>query len=162
MNCSRPTWVSCRSRRDPLAAVARDRNAGPRVRATTLDLNQFARSRPPPAGACLQANRGWHCSAVDRATPSSHRHPAEQRRLLEQIQRRGRPACVIETVVVEIVPFEDVSAEFAAGEGEASLESWRRAHWAYFGRECARLGREPTPTMPVVCERFKVVYRGIP
>lgn len=74
----------------------------------------------------------------------------------------GRTACVIETLEVEVVPFELVSAEFAAGEGEGdgSLEYWRRAHWAYFGRECVRIGREPSQVMPVVCERFSVVYNA--
>lgn len=74
----------------------------------------------------------------------------------------GRPLCVIETRAVAIVPFEDVSAEFAAteGEGDGSLRYWREAHWAFFGRECERIGRERSPTMPVVCERFEVIYRG--
>ena len=72
----------------------------------------------------------------------------------------GKPACVIETLKVEVVPFEQVGAEFAAseGEGDGSLAYWRRVHWAYFGRECARLGREPSRVMPVACERFRVVY----
>jgi uncharacterized protein YhfF len=74
----------------------------------------------------------------------------------------GRPACVIETLQVEVLPFDQVTAEFAAieGEGDGSLAYWRRVHWAYFGRECARLGREPSLTMPVACERFSVIYRG--
>ncbi|MEJ8855134.1 ASCH domain-containing protein [Variovorax robiniae] len=74
----------------------------------------------------------------------------------------GRPACVIETLEVEVLPFEQVTAEFAAieGEGDGSLEYWRRVHWSYFGRECARVGREPSLTMPIACERFKVVYRA--
>ena len=73
----------------------------------------------------------------------------------------GKPMCVIETVAVAVVPFEQVSAEFAAteGEGDGSLEYWRRAHWAYFGRECARIGREPSQSMPVACERFDVIYK---
>lgn len=73
----------------------------------------------------------------------------------------GRPTCVIETVKVEVLPFEQVTAAFAAieGEGDGSLEYWRRAHWAYFGRECARVGREPSLAMPVACEQFQVVYR---
>ena len=72
----------------------------------------------------------------------------------------GKPACIIETLEVEVVPFEQVGAEFAAseGEGDGSLAYWRRVHWAYFGRECARLGREPSRVMPVACERFRVVY----
>jgi uncharacterized protein YhfF len=74
----------------------------------------------------------------------------------------GRPVCVIETLAIEILPFEQVSAEFAAieGEGDGSLEYWRRVHRDYFGRECARVGREPSEAMPVACERFRVIYRA--
>ena len=73
---------------------------------------------------------------------------------------RGNPLCIIETTQVEVVPFEEVSAAFAAteGEGDKSLRYWRRAHWAYLGRECARIGRTPDQRMPVLCERFTVVY----
>ena len=71
------------------------------------------------------------------------------------------PLCVIETQRIDIVAFDDVSEEFAAteGEGDGSLAYWRQAHWAYFGRECKRIGREPDLRMPVVCERFGVVFR---
>jgi uncharacterized protein YhfF len=74
----------------------------------------------------------------------------------------GTPACVIETQEVDVLPFEQVGAGFAAveGEGDGSLAYWRRAHWAYFGRECRRLGREPSQDMPVACERFRVVYKA--
>jgi uncharacterized protein YhfF len=63
---------------------------------------------------------------------------------------------------VQIVPFSEVGADFAAteGEGDGSLAYWRQAHTAYFGRECQRLGRELGLSAPVVCERFAVVYRG--
>jgi len=73
----------------------------------------------------------------------------------------GTPACVIETLDVEVLPFEQVTAEFASieGEGDGSLAFWRRVHWLYFGRECARVGRAPSLTMPVACERFEVVHR---
>ena len=72
----------------------------------------------------------------------------------------GKPACVIETLEIEVVPFEQVTAEFAAseGEGDGSLAYWRHVHWAYFGRECARIGRAPSQVMPVVSERFSVIY----
>lgn len=73
----------------------------------------------------------------------------------------GKPVCVIETVQVDIVPYKDVGAEFAAieGEGDGSLAYWQRIHSAYFARECARLGREPSDTMPILCESFRVVFR---
>ena len=72
------------------------------------------------------------------------------------------PLCVIQTQRVDIVPYDDVTEEFAAteGEGDGSLTYWRRAHWAYFGRECQRIGRIPDSKMPVVCERFEVIFRG--
>jgi uncharacterized protein YhfF len=72
------------------------------------------------------------------------------------------PLCIIETRRVDVVAFDEVSAEFAAteGEGDGSLEYWREAHRAYFGRECHRIGRTPEPKMPVVCERFEVVFRS--
>ena len=72
------------------------------------------------------------------------------------------PLCVIETKRVDVVAYDQVSAEFAAteGEGDGSLLCWQEAHWAYFGRECQRIGRVRDPKMPVACERFKVVFRG--
>lgn len=75
---------------------------------------------------------------------------------------RGTPQCVIETRSISVVPFEEVSAQFAAveGEGDATLEYWRRVHWEYFGRECGRIGRAQSSTMPVLCEKFEVVYSG--
>jgi uncharacterized protein YhfF len=74
----------------------------------------------------------------------------------------GSARCVIETIHIEVVPFEEVSEAFAAteGEGDGSLAYWRRVHTAFFGRECQRLGLAPMPRMPVVCEKFEVVYRG--
>lgn len=74
----------------------------------------------------------------------------------------GKPACVIETRSVEIVPFEEVTPEFAQieGEGDKSLEYWREAHWNFFTSECAQIGRIPSSDMKVVCEQFAVVYRA--
>ncbi len=73
---------------------------------------------------------------------------------------RGDPWCVIEYTSVETGPFGDVDARFAAleGEGDGSLAWWREAHWRYFSRRCAALGRQPDERMPVSCEQFRVVY----
>lgn len=69
---------------------------------------------------------------------------------------------IIETLSIEAVPFEEVTAEFAAieGEGDKSLRYWREEHWAYFKGECERIGREPSLRMPVYCERFELVFAG--
>lgn len=73
----------------------------------------------------------------------------------------GSPLCIIETESVEVVPFSEVSAEFAAleGEGDGSLSFWREAHRQYFTRECAQAGRQFSEDMLVACERFKVAYQ---
>ena len=72
----------------------------------------------------------------------------------------GAPQCVIQTTDIRVIPFDEVDAEFAAseGEGDLSLEYWRRVHWDYFSRRCAALGKEPSEKMPVNCERFKLLY----
>lgn len=74
----------------------------------------------------------------------------------------GNPRAVIQTTEVRILPFGEVEADFAAdeGEGDLSLEWWRQAHWRFFSRACAKIGRQPNQKMPVVCERFRLVYAG--
>lgn len=73
----------------------------------------------------------------------------------------GAPLCIIETLAVDLIPFDEVTAEFAAteGEGDGSLEYWRRVHEEFFARECAQHGRQFSRDMPVACERFRVVFR---
>ena len=70
------------------------------------------------------------------------------------------PVCIVETTELRILPFKDVDARFAYdyGEGDRTLEWWREHLWEYYAEECAALGREPAAEMPLVCERFRVVY----
>jgi uncharacterized protein YhfF len=70
------------------------------------------------------------------------------------------PALVTRIVSSEIIPFNEVTAEYAAieGEGDGSLEHWRRGHWNYFSRECERIRRVPDSTMSVICNVFEVVH----
>ncbi len=72
----------------------------------------------------------------------------------------AEPLCVIEATSINVVPYNQVTADFAAteGEGDKSLRYWREAHWDFFSEECVRIGREPDLEMPVVCEKFKVIY----
>jgi len=74
---------------------------------------------------------------------------------------RGNPLCLIETTFVETKPFNKVDAQFAydEGEGDRSLEYWRQVHWRFFERTCAEVGNQLSEEMPVVCERFKVLYK---
>lgn len=56
------------------------------------------------------------------------------------VNHRNEPSLVLRFVDVTVVPFANVTAEFAAreGEGDGSLEYWRAAHLSFFERECAR------------------------
>lgn len=72
----------------------------------------------------------------------------------------GTAICIIRTTEVEIVPFDAVTAEFAAaeGEGDGSLQYWRAVHRQAFARELSLMGKVVEDDMPVVCERFELVF----
>ena len=75
------------------------------------------------------------------------------------VDHHHEPAIVTRITSVQIIPYAEVTAEYAAieGEGDGSLEYWRKAHWAFFSRECRRIGREPEEAMPVICTIFEVL-----
>ena len=72
----------------------------------------------------------------------------------------GKAKCVIQTVKVQIVPFNEVTAEMARkeGEGDLSVDYWRKGHTVFFKEECQEIGREFSEVMPVVFEEFALVY----
>ena len=72
----------------------------------------------------------------------------------------GEAQCIIQTCSVAVVPFSEISEEYARieGEGDKSLEYWREVHWDYYIRELAEFGMSPAQDMPVVCEMFEVVF----
>lgn len=71
-------------------------------------------------------------------------------------------ACVIKTTRVRIIPFSEVPQEHAykEGEGDRSLEFWRRAHKEFFTMEMNEIGKAFSEDMPVVCEEYEVVFRA--
>lgn len=99
------------------------------------------------------ASLAWEYNADNEPIPRAGEHSIV-------LDGDGDPLCVIKTVRVYIECFRDVDEEqaFAEGEGDRSLDFWREAHWKYFSRRCEIIGREPTETMPVICERFQVVW----
>ena len=75
------------------------------------------------------------------------------------VDHRNEPSLITSITRVEVLAFSQVTPEYAAieGEGDGSIEYWRKAHWAFFSRECKRIGREPSLSMPVVCAVFEVL-----
>ena len=76
------------------------------------------------------------------------------------VDHRNRPVLITRIVSSEVIAFNEVSAEYAAieGEGDGSLAYWREGHWRFFSRECKRIGKEPSQTMPVICNVFEVLH----
>jgi len=71
------------------------------------------------------------------------------------------PKAVLYLESVSIVPFDEVTADFAflEGEGDRTLAYWRRVHEAFFRRAYASAGLSFHDQMLCVCEKFCVVYQ---
>lgn len=76
------------------------------------------------------------------------------------VGREGSPYALIELKQVETVAFDAVDAAYAAieGEGDATLETWRRDHLWYFSDVCQRLGGSFDGDTPVLCQVFRVLW----
>lgn len=74
---------------------------------------------------------------------------------------RGRPRVVLRTTEVRVGPLSSVDDEFAwdEGEGDRTREDWLRGHTTYFKRTHQRLGIPFHADIPVVFERFEIVYQ---
>jgi uncharacterized protein YhfF len=73
---------------------------------------------------------------------------------------QGNAQCIIRTTGVSVVRFCDVTAghALAEGEGDGSLEFWRKVHWHYYHRELAGTSYVPAEDMPVVCQYFERIF----
>jgi len=76
------------------------------------------------------------------------------------VDGNGEPLCIIELTEVEIKPFNAVDEQFAFeyGEGDRTLAFWLSDNWDFHSRWCIEIGREPNETMPIVFQRFRLLY----
>lgn len=74
---------------------------------------------------------------------------------------QGVAQCVVKATKVTILPFKDVTEDFARteGEGDKSLKYWRECHKKFFNEELQELDLQFNEEMLVVCEEFEVVYK---
>ena len=72
---------------------------------------------------------------------------------------QGKPVCVVQDKVVEIIPYNQISAEHAyhEGEGDRSYQYWRKVHDQFFEEEFKANGQKFYPQAPMVCEIFEKV-----
>lgn len=75
------------------------------------------------------------------------------------LDSKNEAVCIVRTTKVEIVPYRQVTEEFARkeGEGDRSLEYWRSVHEDFFTRELQAVKMRFTDEILVVCEEFELV-----
>ncbi|MBA2494428.1 MAG: ASCH domain-containing protein [Acidobacteria bacterium] len=72
----------------------------------------------------------------------------------------GNPQCVIQTTEIRQLPFIEVDAQFAfdEGEGDQTLEDWRRGHRKFFTECCRKSSVEFDESRLINCKRFKLLF----
>ncbi len=73
----------------------------------------------------------------------------------------GKAQCIIEITKVTFKPFFSIDEEYAKmeGEGDKSLDHWKKVHWDYYTRELEPFGRVPRESMIIVCQEFELVFK---
>ncbi len=72
----------------------------------------------------------------------------------------GVAQCIIRNVKISVLPFNQITEEYARseGEGDMSLEYWRKVHKDFFIEELREFDMTFSEEMKVVCEEFEVVF----
>ncbi|MBG6233510.1 uncharacterized protein YhfF [Pedobacter sp. CAN_A7] len=75
----------------------------------------------------------------------------------------GNARAIIETTRITLTPYNEITTEFVRieGEGDKSLEYWKKVHLAYYTREMEPYGENFTEDMIIICEHFKTIYRNM-
>lgn len=73
----------------------------------------------------------------------------------------GKAQCIVRLTKVLFKPYFSIDQEYAKleGEGDKSLEYWKRVHWEYYTRELEPFGRVPRDSMIIVCQEFEKVFQ---
>jgi len=73
----------------------------------------------------------------------------------------GKPRGIVETTRIEIMPFGAITEEMALayGEGEQTVEWWRRVMGEFYKASAARHGEVLTDDTRLIWEWFTVVHR---
>ena len=73
----------------------------------------------------------------------------------------SKAVCIIKITKVYVTPFNKVSKDhaFKEGEGDRTLDYWRKVHIDFFSKEYANNNRVFDEEALVVCEEFEVVYK---
>ena len=77
------------------------------------------------------------------------------------LNSKEEAVCIIKTTKAYVTEFINVSAEhaFKEGEGDRSLEYWRKVHVNFLTNELASVNKAFNENTKVLCEEFEVVYQ---
>ena len=70
------------------------------------------------------------------------------------------PLFIIRDTAVYRKKFSEIDEDFAykEGEGDQSLEYWRKVHKDFFGKQCEEYGINFSEDTEVLCEEFELVF----
>ena len=74
------------------------------------------------------------------------------------LNSKDTPVAIIQLTEVTILPMNELPVEFALLEGEGDYDFWWNAHKQFLKKELQGYGLEFSEDIPLVCERFKVIY----
>ena len=76
------------------------------------------------------------------------------------LDESDEPKCIIENIKVYTIKYSDVDEEiaFKEGEGNRTLEYWRKAHLEFFEWVYKEIGHEFNEDEEIVVEEFKMIY----
>mgnify|MGYP006381198839 FL=1 len=74
------------------------------------------------------------------------------------LNSKDLPVAIIQITEVSILPMNEVPVEFALAEGAGDYDFWWNAHKQFLTNELQVYGLDFSEDMPLVCERFKVIY----
>ncbi len=128
--------------------------------AGTYEAWAFGEAPDELADLVVQGIKTATCSAYDLYRINNEPLPKEGDYSVI-LNSREEAVCIIQTRSVYVTEFDKVSEEhaFQEGEGDRSLEYWRKVHESFLTKELASVHRSFDGNTKVVCEEFEVVYK---
>ena len=76
------------------------------------------------------------------------------------LDSNDKAVCIIRTTKVYITTFDSVTADYAykEGEGDRSLEYWKKVHKEFFMKELQEINRNFDENLKLICEEFEVIH----
>ncbi|MBE7004033.1 MAG: ASCH domain-containing protein [Ruminococcaceae bacterium] len=127
----------------------------------TYEAWPFGEAPDKLAGLVVQGIKTATCSAYDLYQINNE--PLPQAGDYSIILNSGDEAvCIIKTLKAYVTEFNQVSEDhaFKEGEGDRSLEYWRKVHVNFLTNELASVHKSFDENTKVVCEEFEVVCRA--